>query len=93
MTPPLSVLAGGCAVTLVAALALSAPLQIVLAVLLTGALVAYVGSAFVVLRPPLGVYRALVYAPAYILRKLWIYFVLRRLRKNTTTWVRTSRTA
>ena len=36
MTPPLSVLAGGCAVTLVAAIALSAPLQIVLAVLLTG---------------------------------------------------------
>jgi hypothetical protein len=93
MTPPLSVLAGGCAVTLVAALALSAPLQIALAVLLTGALVTYVGSAFAVLRPPVGVYRALMYAPAYILRKLWIYFVLRRLRKNTTTWVRTSRTA
>lgn len=93
MTPPLSVLAGVCVLALVAAIALAAPLQIVLAALLAGALIAYVGSAFVALRPPWGVYRALVYAPAYILRKLWIYFVLRRLRKNTTTWVRTSRTA
>ncbi len=93
LTPPLSTLAGGCALLLVAAIALTAPLQIIIAALLTGALLAYVGSAFALLRPPWGVYRALVYAPAYIVRKLWIYFVLRRLRKNTTTWVRTSRTA
>jgi hypothetical protein len=35
----------------------------------------------------------MIYAPAYVARKLWIYFVLRRLRKNTASWVRTSRTA
>ncbi|HKT37299.1 MAG TPA: hypothetical protein VJR48_02950, partial [Ktedonobacterales bacterium] len=64
-----------------------------LAVALVVMLAAYVASAFVLLRPPLGVYRALVYAPAYVARKLWIYFVLRRLRKNTASWVRTSRTA
>lgn len=93
LTPPLSVLAGGCALVVVAAVALSAPLQIILAAVLAGALLVYVGSAFALLRPPLGVYRAMIYAPAYILRKLWIYFVLRRLRKNTTTWVRTSRSA
>lgn len=92
LTPPLSVLAGGCVLVLVAAVVLDAPLQIILAALLTCALLVYVGSAFVLLRPPWGVYRALIYAPSYILRKLWIYFVLRRLRKNTTTWVRTSRT-
>ena len=56
-------------------------------------LLIYVGSAFALLRPPLSVYRALVYAPAYIVRKLWIYFIARRQRKNTTTWVRTTRTA
>ena len=93
LTPPLSALAGGCALLLVAAIALLAPLQIIVAALLTLMLLAYVGSAFALLRPPWSVYRALVYAPAYIARKLWIYFVLRRLRKNTTTWVRTSRTA
>jgi cellulose synthase/poly-beta-1,6-N-acetylglucosamine synthase-like glycosyltransferase len=93
LTPPLSALAGGCALLLVAAIALLAPLQMIVAALLALALLAYVGSAFVLLRPPWGVYRAMVYAPAYIIRKLWIYFVLRRLRKNTTTWIRTSRTA
>ena len=93
LTPPLSALAGGCALLLIVASALLAPLQIIIAALLTGALLAYVGSAFALLRPPWSVYRALVYAPAYILRKLWIYFVLRRLRRSTITWVRTSRTA
>jgi cellulose synthase/poly-beta-1,6-N-acetylglucosamine synthase-like glycosyltransferase len=93
LTPPLSALAGGCALLLISAIALLAPLQIIIAMLLVGALLAYVGSAFALLRPPWSVYRAMVYAPAYILRKLWIYFVLRRLRRNTVSWVRTSRTA
>lgn len=92
ITPPLSVLVGGCVLVLIAALVFAAPVQIVFAVALVGALAVYVGAAFALLRPPWGVYRAMVHAPAYVLRKLWIYFVLRRLRKNTTTWVRTSRT-
>lgn len=93
LTPPLSALAGGCALLLVAAIALLAPLQMIVAALLTVALLAYVASAFALLRPPLSVYRALIYAPAYIIRKLWVYFVLRRLRKYTATWTRTIRTA
>jgi cellulose synthase/poly-beta-1,6-N-acetylglucosamine synthase-like glycosyltransferase len=93
LTPPLSVLASGCAVALVGALLLAAPLQLVLAGALSIALFAYVASAFILLRPPLGVYRAVAYAPFYIARKLWVYFVLRRQRKNSSTWVRTSRTA
>ncbi|HEY1390379.1 MAG TPA: glycosyltransferase family 2 protein [Ktedonobacterales bacterium] len=92
LTPPLSVLGGGSVALLIAALVLQAPLQTALAVALVAMLAAYVASAFILLRPPPGVYRALVYAPAYVARKLWIYFVLRRLRKNTTSWVRTSRT-
>jgi cellulose synthase/poly-beta-1,6-N-acetylglucosamine synthase-like glycosyltransferase len=92
LIPPLSVLGGGSFALLIAAMVLQAPLQFVLAAALVVMLAAYVASAFVLLRPPLGVYRSLVYAPAYIARKLWIYFVLRRLRKNTTSWVRTSRT-
>jgi glycosyltransferase involved in cell wall biosynthesis len=93
LTPPLSVLGGGSVALLIAAVALQAPLQIALAVALVVMLAAYVASAFVLLRPPFGVYRAMIYAPAYVARKLWIYFVLRRLRKNTASWVRTSRTA
>ena len=93
LVPPLSVLASGCGLVAVASIALGAPIQMLLAVLLAGALLAYVGSAFLLLRPPLSVYRALVHAPAYVARKLWIYFVLRRLSKNTGNWVRTPRSA
>ncbi len=92
LIPPLSVLGGGSVTLLIVTVLLQAPLQIALALALIAMLAAYVASAFVLLRPPLGVYRAMVYAPAYVARKLWIYFVLRRLRKNTTSWVRTSRT-
>jgi cellulose synthase/poly-beta-1,6-N-acetylglucosamine synthase-like glycosyltransferase len=93
LTPPLSVLGGGSVALLIAGVLLDAPVQIALALVLATLLIAYVASAFVLLRPPLGVYRALIYAPAYMARKLWIYFVLRRQRKNTTSWVRTSRMA
>src|SRR5690348_15564151 len=92
LIPPLSVLVGGSVALLIAAVVLQAPLQVAFAATLAGMLTVYVSSAFVLLRPPFGVYRALVYAPAYVARKLWIYFVLRRLRKNTASWVRTSRT-
>jgi glycosyltransferase involved in cell wall biosynthesis len=93
LTPPLSVLAGGTVLLLASAIMLRGPAQILLATVLAGALLWYVGSAFVLLRPPLAVYRALVHAPAYMCRKLWIYFVLRHLPRYTSTWVRTARTA
>ena len=93
LTPPLSVLASGAVLLLAGAIMLRGPTQILLAMVLAGALLCYVGSAFVLLRPPLAVYRALVHAPAYICRKLWIYFVLRHLPRYTSTWVRTARTA
>lgn len=93
LTPQLSVLMGSCAILFAAAVILGAPLQIIFAATLVGALLIYASSAFVLLRPPWGVYRGLIYAPAYVVRKLWVVLVLRRLRKNTTTWVRTTRTA
>jgi glycosyltransferase involved in cell wall biosynthesis len=93
LTPPLSVLASGTVLLLAGAIILGGPTQILLATVVAGALLSYVGSAFVLLRPPLAVYRALVHAPAYICRKLWIYFVLRHLPRYTSTWVRTARTA
>lgn len=92
VTPPLSFLASACVVVLVAALVLRAPLQLVVALLTLAGLLAYVGSAFYLLRPPLAVYKALLHAPRFAARKLWVYFVLRRSSKLTSTWVRTSRT-
>jgi len=93
LTPPLSVLASGTVLLLSGAIILGGPTQLLSATVLAGALLCYVGSAFVLLRPPLAVYRALVHAPAYMCRKLWIYFVLRHLPSYTSTWVRTARTA
>lgn len=92
VTPPLSFLASACAVVLVVALVLRAPLQIAVALLTLAGLLVYVGSAFYLLRPPLAVYNALLHAPRFAARKLWVYFVLRRSAKHTSTWVRTSRT-
>lgn len=92
VTPPLSFLASACVVVLVAALLLRAPLQLVVALLTLGGLLAYVGSAFYLLRPPFAVYKALLHAPRFAVRKLWVYFVLRRSSKHTSTWVRTART-
>jgi hypothetical protein len=93
LTPPLSVLASGTVLLLSGAIILGGPTQILSATVLAGALLVYVGSAFVLLRPPIAVYRAMVHAPAYICRKLWIYFVLRHLPRYTSAWVRTARTA
>jgi cellulose synthase/poly-beta-1,6-N-acetylglucosamine synthase-like glycosyltransferase len=96
LTPPLSVLAGGTALLLIAGVIVQIVfgvwIPVLLAALLALALLNYVGSAFFLLHPPRQVYRALAFAPAYMLRKLWIYYVLRRLRKHTSTWIRTPRT-
>jgi hypothetical protein len=95
MAPPLSVLAGGTGLLLIASIVLEIALgrwiPTLLAAVLAGAVSFYVGSALLALHPPREVYRALVYAPAYIMRKLWIYFVVRH--KHTSAWVRTPRTA
>ena len=92
VTPPLSVLATLCMLALIISLALGTMVQLVLAALLAGVLLLYVSSAFWLLRPPLGMYRALVHAPAYVMRKLKVYLVLRHLGKYTSSWVRTPRT-
>ncbi len=52
----------------------------------------YIGTALYLLRPPRGVYIAFLYAPGFMLWKLWVYFVLRRSKKYTSEWVPTSRT-
>lgn len=93
VVPPLSVLVGGTVLLLVASIIGGGSTLILLAAFLGVALLFYAGSAFLLLRPPLAVYGALIYAPAYLLRKLWIYFVLRRRRRHISAWVRTPRTA
>ena len=91
VTPPLSALAFWSIVLVVAAAALRAPLPLAGGLALLAGLVWYVSSAFVLLRPPGAVYQALIFAPWYMLRKVWILAVVRRRKRETSAWVRTSR--
>jgi cellulose synthase/poly-beta-1,6-N-acetylglucosamine synthase-like glycosyltransferase len=93
LTPPLSFLVGWCLLTLLASLLLWSAFGLLLSLLLTGGLIFYVSTALYLLRAPQGVYKALLYAPGFVLWKLWVYLVLRRDKKYTSEWIRTSRTA
>lgn len=91
LTPPLSQLVCGCLLLLVLSPFIWLWPGFLVSVLLTAGLLLYIGSAFYLLRPPRAVYRALLHAPGFIIWKLWVFFVLRRSKKHTTEWVRTSR--
>ncbi len=91
LAPPLSFMMGWCILMLIGSLLLWFPLAIVLSLLLIGGLIFYIGTAFYLLRPPPLVYRALLYAPGFMLWKLWILLVLSRSKKHTSEWIRTSR--
>lgn len=91
LTPPLSFLVGSCLLTCIAALVLGALPSFLLSLLLISGLTCYIGTALHLLRPPRSIYRAFLHAPGFMLWKLWVYFVLRKNKKHTTEWVRTSR--
>jgi glycosyltransferase involved in cell wall biosynthesis len=91
VTPPLSLLALYSAVLVVASALLRDSLALAGAVGLAVGLCLYVGSACLLLRPPIEVYRALLLAPWYAARKVWIILVVSRRARETSAWVRTSR--
>jgi glycosyltransferase involved in cell wall biosynthesis len=93
LTPPLSVLVCGSTVSLIAGVLLEFPLAVLSSLLLFGGLASYLGTGLYLLRPPRSVYRAFLYAPAFMVWKLWVVLVLARSKKYTSEWVRTSRTA
>ena len=91
LTPPLAVLVAVTGLLLILALLLGAPLQIWLALALVGGVLIYVGTGLFLMRLPRAAYPALLYAPGFMLWKLWVHFVLSRSKKHTRAWVRTSR--
>lgn len=93
LTPPLSVLAGSCLLVLVGSLLLWSLPGLLISIILVAGLFCYLSSAIYLLRPPRAVYMALLHAPGFILWKLWVVLVVRRSKKHTGEWVRTSRTA
>jgi cellulose synthase/poly-beta-1,6-N-acetylglucosamine synthase-like glycosyltransferase len=92
LTPPLSLLVSWCLLTLIVSLLLWSWPGLIFSLILIGGLLAYIGTALYLLRPPRTVYIALLHSPGFIIWKLWVYFVLRRSKKHTGEWVRTSRT-
>ncbi len=92
LTPPLSLLVSWCLLTLLASLLVWFPLGLLFSLILIGGLIGYVGTALYLVRPPRSVYLALLYAPGFMVWKIWVYFVLNRSKKHTSQWVRTSRT-
>lgn len=92
LTPPLSFLVSFCLVVLIASLLLRSLLGLLLSLILVGGLMCYVGTALYLVCPPRKVYMAFLYAPGFMIWKLWVYFVLRRSKKHTNEWIRTSRT-
>lgn len=92
LTPPLSLLASWCLLTLIVSLVLWSPSGLCIGLFLTGGLMSHLATAMYLLRPPRTVYRALLHAPGFVLWKLWVLLVLRRSKKYTSEWIRTSRT-
>ena len=92
LTPPLSFLVCWCLLTLIASLLLWSPPGLLLSLILVGGLICYVGTALYLMHPPHEVYMAFLHAPGFMIWKLWVYFVLRRSKKHTSEWIRTSRT-
>ncbi|HZU70444.1 MAG TPA: glycosyltransferase family 2 protein [Ktedonobacteraceae bacterium] len=92
LTPPLSFLAGSSLLALVLSALLSFPPALLLSFAFIAGLAFYVSTVFLLLRPPVTVYRSLLYAPAFMLWKLWVLLVLKHSKKHTAEWIRTSRT-
>ncbi|GHO43281.1 glycosyltransferase family 2 protein [Ktedonospora formicarum] len=92
LVPPLSLLVGGCIIAVVFSCLLFSWPNILLAFLALVCLLTYLVTGLYFLQPDRAVYRALWHAPGFMLWKLWVYFVVRRSKKHTTEWVRTSRT-
>ena len=92
LTPPLSFLVGWCFLVLLASLLVGTSPELLAGLVLSAGLLCYIGTALYLLRPPRAIYVALLHAPRFVLWKLWVYFVLRKSKKHTGEWVRTSRT-
>jgi cellulose synthase/poly-beta-1,6-N-acetylglucosamine synthase-like glycosyltransferase len=91
LTPPLSLLVGGCALLVLGSLALWFLPGLLVSLALVAGLAVYLSAPLYLLHPPRAVYRALLHAPGFVLWKLWVYLALRRSKKHTSEWVRTSR--
>ncbi len=92
LTPPLSYLVGSCLLALVGSLLVWTLPHLIMSLVIMGGLLCYFGTAIYLLRTPHTVLKALLHAPGFMLWKLWVILVVKRRKRHTAEWVRTSRT-
>lgn len=90
VTPPLSVLVGLILLCAVSAFLLPSYLGMLLALALLAELTTYVLIGLWLAHLPLAAYRSLLFAPAYIVWKLWLYLAA-LVSPGERRWIRTSR--
>lgn len=90
LIPPFSVVVGASGAMLLAALALKSPVGIALATYIVLGQVLYIFVGLALARAPAEVYRSLLFAPAYVAWKLWLYVRL-LLGIKPNSWIRTAR--
>lgn len=90
LIPPFSVVTGASAAVLLAALALRSSHGVALATYIVLGQVVYIFVGLALARAPVEVYRSLLFAPAYVAWKIWLYVRL-LLGLKPSSWVRTAR--
>lgn len=90
LIPPFSVVAGLSALSLVFAGISGSPLAIGLSIFAVTAQVIYVFTGLFLARAPHTIYRALLFAPAFVIWKIWIYVRL-LFGIKPGSWIRTAR--
>nr|WP_255603968.1 glycosyltransferase [Oscillochloris sp. ZM17-4] len=90
LIPPFSVVAGLSVIALIAALLLRSPRAIALAVAIIIGQIIYIFAGLVLARAPRAVYQALLFAPAFMFWKIWLY-VRMLLGIKPGGWIRTAR--
>ena len=92
LTPPLSYLIGWSILALLGSLLLWSIPNVIMSLVIIGGLFFYLSAPFYLLHPPRTVMKALLHAPGFMLWKLWVILVVKRSKKQTAEWIRTSRT-
>jgi cellulose synthase/poly-beta-1,6-N-acetylglucosamine synthase-like glycosyltransferase len=90
LIPPFSVVAGLSVLALLASLAIWSPLAISLAIAILAGQAIYIFTGLALAHAPRTVYQALLFAPAFVVWKIWIYARL-LLGMKPNDWVRTVR--
>lgn len=90
LIPPFSVVVGASGAVLLAALALRGPAGIAIATAIVLGQAIYVFAGLAMARAPWSIYRSLLFAPAFVGWKLWLYVRL-LVGIKPRAWVRTAR--